>query len=93
MRAALIVGLSGTELAPGERQFLGETRPAGLILFARNCHAPEQVRRLVGEARAAIGADDVLVLIDQEGGRVRRLRPPHWRELPPQLQQGHGAAA
>src|SRR5690606_23115735 len=64
-------------------RFLAGVRPCGLILFARNCRTPDQVRKLVAEAKAAIGTDDVLVLIDQEGGRVRRLMPPHWRELPP----------
>lgn len=82
MRAAIIVGLSGEQLTRDESAFLSDARPAGLILFARNCLTPEQIRRLIGDARAAIAADDVLVLIDQEGGRVRRLRPPQWRELP-----------
>jgi beta-N-acetylhexosaminidase len=53
-----------------------------VILFARNVRDPAQVRRLADAARSAVSAD-ILVLIDQEGGRVRRLRPPHWRELPP----------
>lgn len=83
MRAALIVGLSGEALSPEERSLLRDVRPCGIILFARNCHEPEQIRRLVSEVNDAIGTADVLVLIDQEGGRVRRLRPPHWRELPP----------
>lgn len=82
MRTALIVGLSGAALTCDDRAFLAEARPAGIILFARNCVQPVQVRALVEDARAAIAADDLLVLIDQEGGRVRRLRPPHWRELP-----------
>jgi beta-N-acetylhexosaminidase len=81
MTAAFITGLSGPELTADERAFLREAAPAGLILFARNCETPEQVARLVGAAREAIGSD-CLVLIDQEGGRVRRLRPPHWRDLP-----------
>jgi beta-N-acetylhexosaminidase len=83
MRAALITGLSGSHLTEAEASFLREARPAGLILFTRNCARPDQVRRLVGDARAAIGAGDMLVLIDQEGGRVARLRPPNWRLLPP----------
>lgn len=82
MRAAVIVGLAGERLTPEERSFLVQVRPAGLILFARNCVDPQQVRSLLDGCRAAIAADDILVLIDQEGGRVRRLRPPHWRELP-----------
>ena len=82
MRSALIVGLGSETLTADERAFLGSARPAGLILFARNCVSPDQIRQLVDEATSAIAADDVLVLIDQEGGRVRRLRPPQWRELP-----------
>lgn len=82
-RSALITGLSGLMLNTQEQSFLKETRPAGIILFARNIESHEQIRRLVGDARTAIGADDALVLIDQEGGRVQRLRPPLGRALPP----------
>lgn len=83
MTSALIVGVSGPELTDNEAAFLAEVRPAGVILFARNCIAPDQIKRLVGAARTAIGDAETLVLIDQEGGRVQRLRPPHWRSLPP----------
>jgi beta-N-acetylhexosaminidase len=83
MLAAFITGLSGLALTQRERSFLSSSKPAGVILFARNCDTPEQVRRLVSDAKAAIGDDRVQVLIDQEGGRVQRLRPPHWRALPP----------
>ena len=79
--AAFITGLSGLFLTPAEAVFLRSSRPAGIILFARNVDSPEQMRRLIGDAQSAIGAT-VLVLIDQEGGRVQRLRPPHWRSLP-----------
>ena len=82
MRSAYITGLAGETLAHGERVLLAATRPAGIILFARNCISPDQIRQLVSDAKAAIGSDDALVLIDQEGGRVQRLRPPQWRELP-----------
>ncbi|MGD9667532.1 MAG: beta-N-acetylhexosaminidase [Hyphomicrobiaceae bacterium] len=82
-RAAFICGLADLALSARERRFLAETRPAGLILFARNLESHDQIRRLVGEARSAIGGDDTLVLIDQEGGRVQRLRPPLGRGLPP----------
>lgn len=82
MLKAFFTGLAGPDLLEEERRFLAAARPAGLILFARNIVAPDQVRRLVAEARSAIGGDDCLVLIDQEGGRVQRLRPPHWRTLP-----------
>jgi beta-N-acetylhexosaminidase len=81
MRRAFVTGLAGTALKDEERAFLADARPAGIILFARNVEAPEQLRRLTGEACEAIGAD-ALVLVDQEGGRVQRLRPPHWRVLP-----------
>ncbi len=65
-----------------ERRFLSETRPAGIILFARNLEDHDQIRRLISDALNAIGGDDTLVLIDQEGGRVQRLRPPLGRALP-----------
>lgn len=81
-RSALIVGLSGPEVTEAESRFLAEARPAGIILFARNLESHEQIKRLVGDARAAIGGDATLVLIDQEGGRVQRLRPPLGRRLP-----------
>ncbi len=83
MHKAFISGLSGLELAATERAFLKAERPAGLILFARNCGTADQIRRLVSDALAAIGSDRVLVLIDQEGGRVQRLKPPIARLLPP----------
>ncbi|MBU1210644.1 MAG: beta-N-acetylhexosaminidase [Alphaproteobacteria bacterium] len=82
MRSALITGLAGCRLGADERDFLSEVRPAGVILFSRNCESPDQIRSLVADAVASIGADDVLVLIDQEGGRVQRLRPPLGRTLP-----------
>ncbi len=82
MRSAFITGLAGEVITDGERALLRAARPAGLILFARNCLAPNQIKRLIGDAKSAIGFDDTLVLIDQEGGRVRRLRPPQWRDLP-----------
>ena len=79
---AFIVGLSGPVLTATERDFLAREKPWGLILFARNIEAPDQVRRLVDDARTALGWR-APVLIDQEGGRVARLRPPHWPEYPP----------
>lgn len=83
MRSALITGLAGERLSADERSFLAHTKPAGIILFARNCESAEQIKALVADATEAIGADDALVLIDQEGGRVQRLRPPLGRALPP----------
>jgi beta-N-acetylhexosaminidase len=83
MTTAFITGLSGEELSPAERSFLRHAAPSGLILFTRNCRDHAQIRRLVADAKEAIGAADILVLIDQEGGRVQRLRPPLGRALPP----------
>ncbi|MCK5275257.1 MAG: beta-N-acetylhexosaminidase [Alphaproteobacteria bacterium] len=81
---AAILGCAGTVLSPSERAFFRDCDPAGFILFARNIEAPDQVRALVSEMRACVGREDALVLIDQEGGRVARLKPPHWRAAPPQ---------
>ena len=87
MLSAFITALAGTELNAREATVLRHAKPCGIILFARNVATPEQVRRLIGSAGDAIGSD-ILVLIDQEGGRVRRLLPPHWRELPPAAAYG-----
>lgn len=83
MRTALIVGVAGTELSSDEAKFLKDARPAGFILFARNLKDHAQIRALIADVYAAVGDDDLLVLIDQEGGRVQRLRPPLGRALPP----------
>ena len=82
MRSALITGVAATALTPQETDFLRDTRPAGLILFARNLVDHAQIRALVAAVREAVGTDKLLVLIDQEGGRVQRLRPPLGRALP-----------
>jgi beta-N-acetylhexosaminidase len=82
-RASLITGVSGLELTADEAAFYRAVRPAGTILFARNLSSHEQIKRLVGDILNAIGTDETLVLIDQEGGRVQRLRPPLGRALPP----------
>jgi beta-N-acetylhexosaminidase len=79
---AFITGLSGPELTPEERQFLKEAEPWGLIVFKRNVTDPEGLRGLIGEFRDAVGWN-APVLIDQEGGRVQRLGPPHWPSYPP----------
>jgi beta-N-acetylhexosaminidase len=79
---AFICGVSGLELTGTERGFLREADPWGLILFKRNVDSPEQVRRLVGSFRELVGRDEAAVLIDQEGGRVQRLGPPHWPTYP-----------
>ncbi|MDH3232933.1 MAG: beta-N-acetylhexosaminidase [Alphaproteobacteria bacterium] len=80
---ALILGLAGLEISGTERRFFEECDPFGFILFARNCRTPDQIRALVADLRSVVGRADAPVLIDQEGGRVARLRPPHWREAPP----------
>jgi beta-N-acetylhexosaminidase len=80
---AFITGLSGLELTAEERGFLRAERPWGFILFKRNVETPTQVSALVKELRESIGEPDAPVLIDQEGGRVARLGPPHWPVYPP----------
>lgn len=81
MLSAFIIGLAGPNLTAEEAALLRQARPCGVILFARNAVDPDQVRRLTDAATEAVG-EEILVLIDQEGGRVQRLRPPHWRALP-----------
>lgn len=80
---AFITGVSGTELTAAEREFIRDQRPWGFILFKRNVDTPAQVAALVTELRAFAGTGDAPVLIDQEGGRVQRLGPPHWPVYPP----------
>ena len=80
---AFISGLSGPALTADERAFLREARPWGLILFKRNIEDKAQVARLVQDSLAAIGIAGTPVLVDQEGGRVQRLGPPHWPAYPP----------
>lgn len=82
MQRAFITGVSGAELTADERALFSHRRPCGLILFSRNCVAFDQIRNLVRDAVDAVGSD-LLVLIDQEGGRVQRLKPPLGRTLPP----------
>lgn len=79
---AFITGLSGLHLTAEEREFLHVERPWGFILFKRNVETPAQVAALVRELRDAVGGPDAPVLIDQEGGRVARLGPPHWPVYP-----------
>jgi beta-N-acetylhexosaminidase len=88
MQKAFITGLSGPAITPAERAFLAAERPAGLILFARNCESPGQIRALVADFKAAVATDRVLIAVDQEGGRVQRLRPPIARELPAAARYG-----
>ncbi len=89
-RMAAVFGCAGPVLLPEERAFFREADPFGFILFARNIEEPGQVARLTAELRAAVGRD-APVLIDQEGGRVQRMRAPHWREWAPPLETVHAA--
>ncbi len=79
---AMIAGCAGKELSREEAAFFKAERPWGFILFRRNVETPDQVRRLVDSLRATVGRADAPVLIDQEGGRVQRLGPPHWPKYP-----------
>ena len=77
-----IFGIAGAQLTEEERAFFREADPAGYILFGRNCVDPQQLRALTDDLRAIHGREQLLVSIDQEGGRVARLRPPHWAHYP-----------
>ena len=82
MTSASILGCSGTRLTPEEAAFFRDVQPWGFIVFKRNIDTPDQVRGLVADLRATVGRADAPVLIDQEGGRVQRLGPPHWPRYP-----------
>jgi beta-N-acetylhexosaminidase len=79
---AAIYGLEGFALTGEERSFFRETEPAGFIIFRRNCGSQDQLLRLTDSLRELSGRDDVPILIDQEGGRVARMRPPEWPAFP-----------
>ncbi|MBW8902640.1 MAG: beta-N-acetylhexosaminidase [Bradyrhizobium sp.] len=79
---AFITGVAGTELNAAEREFIRSQRPWGFILFKRNVETPAQVATLIKELRQELGQPEAPVLIDQEGGRVQRLAPPHWPVYP-----------
>jgi beta-N-acetylhexosaminidase len=82
MTAAFIAGCSGLVLTPDERAFFRDAEPWGFILFKRNIETPGQVAALTADLRASVGRADAPVLIDQEGGRVQRMRPPLWPAYP-----------
>lgn len=82
MARAFVAGCAGLALTDEERTFLREADPFGLILFRRNVADPAQVRALTAAFREAVGRADAPVLVDQEGGRVQRLGPPHWPRYP-----------
>jgi beta-N-acetylhexosaminidase len=91
-RLAAIFGCAGPTLGAEERAFFRDADPFGFIVFARNVETPDQLRRLTAELREAVGRD-APVLVDQEGGRVQRLRAPHWREWAPPLDTALGAGS
>lgn len=80
---SFIGGVAGKELTDEEREFLSREKPYGVILFARNIDHPDQVRKLTADIKSALDHPYASILIDQEGGRVARLKPPHWRKYPP----------
>lgn len=80
--SALILGCAGTVLTPAEKSFFRDVMPWGFILFRRNIDSPDQARALVDDLKATTGGR-AIVFIDQEGGRVARLEPPHWPVRPP----------
>lgn len=83
--SAAIYGCEGLSLSADEQAFFAEAQPFGFILFARNVDSPDQVAALCEQLRSSVGRS-APILIDQEGGRVQRLRAPHWREFPPAMQ-------
>jgi beta-N-acetylhexosaminidase len=85
-QGAYIFAPAGPDLSGAEAAFFRRADPWGFILFQRNCETPEQLRRLTSDLREAVGRD-APILIDQEGGRVQRMRAPHWREWLPPLDQ------
>ncbi|SIQ59016.1 MULTISPECIES: beta-N-acetylhexosaminidase [Acidiphilium] len=86
MKAA-IIGIAGPSLTDPERVLLAEFPPTGVILFGRNIVSPPQLAALVADLRTALPPAAVL-MVDQEGGRVARLRAPHWPDLPPAANLG-----
>jgi beta-N-acetylhexosaminidase len=82
MTSAFICGLAGAALTEEERAFLRQARPWGVILFRRNVESRAQLRALANSVREALGDARAPILVDQEGGRVQRLAPPHWRAYP-----------
>ena len=88
MAKALITDVAGLAISAEERAFLRDADPWGFILFKRNIGTPDQVRALVDSMRETVGRADAPVLVDQEGGRVQRLGPPHWPSYPPGAHYG-----
>ena len=88
MQKAFITGVCGTVLTASEQAFFAAERPAGVILFSRNCESADQIAALTAHIHSCCGTDRLLILVDQEGGRVQRLRPPISRTLPPAASYG-----
>jgi beta-N-acetylhexosaminidase len=83
--AAIVLSLEGAKLSDAERRLFASANPLGFILFSRNCETPDQIRALNRELRDCVGWH-CPILIDQEGGRVQRLKPPHWQQYLPASQ-------
>ncbi|PTS90166.1 MULTISPECIES: beta-N-acetylhexosaminidase [unclassified Caulobacter] len=81
--SAAILGCAGTTLSREEEAFFRAVKPWGFILFKRNIDTPQQTLALTEALRETLGRPDAPILIDQEGGRVARLQPPHWKKYPP----------
>ncbi|TNE36483.1 MAG: beta-N-acetylhexosaminidase [Alphaproteobacteria bacterium] len=79
----VIFGIEGKTLSDAEKAFFTEQKPYGFILFARNIESPDQLRALTDDLRETAGRGNIPVLIDQEGGRVQRMRSPHWFDAKP----------
>lgn len=88
----VIFGCAGEALTAEEKAFFAAEQPAGIILFKRNIKDPEQTSALIRDIKSALGRAQVLILVDQEGGRVQRLGPPHWRRSLPARVYGNIAA-
>ncbi len=88
MRTRAIYGCAGPRLTAEERAFFRDAQPWGFIVFARNISDPDQLRALIGELRETVNDPAAPVLIDQEGGRVARLKPPHWKARHPAARFG-----
>lgn len=80
-------------LSDTERAFFAAEQPAGFILFARNIQSPQQVKTLTTDLQLCVDRSDVLIVVDQEGGRVQRMGPPHWRKYPSMAKFGNVAKA
>jgi beta-N-acetylhexosaminidase len=80
---ACVLGCAGRALSREEAAFFRDVRPWGFILFGRNVESPDQLRGLTAALRACVDRPGAPVLIDQEGGRVQRMGPAHWRRYPP----------